>query len=134
MRSLFFALAVGLGLLAGLSPIPAADQNESISPLTMIEIKALGGSLQVAATRQGGQFYQVRLGPRTTDADLQRLKNDLKGIDSLFLNGTKITDAGLGELKQFERLSQLFLGDTAITDAGLKELQPLRSLEFLGLN
>ena len=50
-------------------------------------------------------------------------------MQKLDLNGTKVTDAGLKELKGLGRLETLFLYDTAVTDAGLKELKDFPQLQ-----
>ena len=41
----------------------------------------------------------------------------------LGLSNTKVTDAGLGELKGLKNLEQLYLYRTEVTDQGLKELK-----------
>ena len=47
----------------------------------------------------------------------------LVNLKSLYLNETKVTDAGLVHLKELKKLEVLFLNDTKVTDAGAKELQ-----------
>jgi len=49
------------------------------------------------------------------------------------LDGTRITDLGLRNLKGWHSLHQLSLADTSITDAGLRELESLISLKTLVL-
>jgi internalin A len=41
----------------------------------------------------------------------------------LSLNGTKVTDAGLKELKELKELTSLDVVETAVTDAGINELK-----------
>jgi hypothetical protein len=50
------------------------------------------------------------------------LKN-LKGLQSLALSSTKVTDAGLKELRGLKGLRMLSLLETKVTDAGVAELQ-----------
>ena len=50
-------------------------------------------------------------------------KADLARIDGLYLQITKITDAGLKEIAKLQKLSTLYLSDTKITDAGVAELK-----------
>ena len=50
---------------------------------------------------------------------------ELKGLQSLDLSNTFVTDAGLKELARLMRLQTLNLSGTDVTDAGLKELAGL---------
>jgi hypothetical protein len=76
----------------------------------------------------------VRLYQNTkiTDAGLKELRA-FKSLEQLQL-GAKITDAGLKELKGLKRLKDLSLSRTQVTDAGLKELKELRGLLMLSLS
>ena len=58
---------------------------------------------------------------------------DIEKVTSLFLNDTKITDAGLKDVAKLQQLTTLFLHGTKITDAGLKEVAKLQKLEMLWL-
>ena len=90
-----------------------------------------------------------------TEDGLKELKG-LKNLDSLYLGdiettevgmkaiaglenltsfgGTKITNAGLKEIKRFKKLTNLSLINTAITDDGLKEIRELKQLTALYLS
>jgi len=46
-----------------------------------------------------------------------------KPVVAVSLEGTKVTDAGLKELKELKSLRSLYLMHTKVTDAGVKELQ-----------
>ena len=46
-----------------------------------------------------------------------------RGVVTVYLSGTKVTDAGLKELAPLKNLTTLDLGATRVTDTGLKELQ-----------
>lgn len=41
----------------------------------------------------------------------------------LFLNSTKVTDAGLDHLRGMKRMTKLNLSNTAVTDAGVEKLK-----------
>ena len=69
--------------------------------------------------------------PRTRDADLKNLPNPPFPF-TLNLSSTKVTDAGLKELKDLKNLTTLYL-PAAVTDAGLKELKDLKNLTLLDL-
>ena len=71
-------------------------------------------------------------GNRITDTGLKELKG-LKGLREIGLGWTGITDAGLEELNAFPDLEHLTLGDTKVTDNGLKTLEGLSKLEWLDL-
>jgi hypothetical protein len=82
-------------------------------------------------------IYSVRLDPgRVTDdgliTALSRLK-DFRELNSLCLNGTQVTDAGLEHLKGLDRLAWLWLRDTKVTDAGVGRLKGLSHLLELDL-
>ena len=47
----------------------------------------------------------------------------MQNLETLNLNDTKITDAGLKEIAKLQNLTHLFLGSTKITDAGVAELK-----------
>jgi beta-lactamase regulating signal transducer with metallopeptidase domain/Leucine-rich repeat (LRR) protein len=66
------------------------------------------------------------------DSDLRQLAG-LRGLRSLDLSYSKITDAGLESLKDMSRLEQLNLRETGITDAGLEYLATLTGLQELRL-
>jgi len=54
-------------------------------------------------------------------------------LDTLYLNNTRVTDAGLEHLKELVDLRVLELDNTQVTDAGMKCLQPLCRLEIVSL-
>lgn len=67
-----------------------------------------------------------------TDAGLVHLK-DLRGLQTLNLGGTKVTDAGLVHLKGLTGLQSLTLYDTKVTDQGLAHLKGMKDLRLLNL-
>ena len=57
----------------------------------------------------------------------------LSQLQELWLDNTKVTDAGLVHLQGLSQLQVLWLDDTKVTDAGLVHLQGLSQLQMLGL-
>ena len=79
------------------------------------------------------------VGFRTVALDDQRLARlcETDGMETvlyLWLEGTKVTDKGLGALRRLARLRTLGLRGTAITDEGLEHVKALRTLQFLDLS
>ncbi|HIQ22667.1 MAG TPA: hypothetical protein EYH34_15690 [Planctomycetes bacterium] len=68
-----------------------------------------------------------------TDREMAILE-DLPGLRWLSLNGTRVTDAGLGELARFAHLERLWLSGTQVGDRGLWHLRNMRWLRQLYLN
>src|SRR5262245_43689286 len=62
--------------------------------------------------------------------DEQKEGKPVVGVD---LAGTKVTDAGLKELKDLPSVQTLNLSDTQVTAAGLKELAAFKQLQSLSL-
>jgi Leucine-rich repeat (LRR) protein len=67
------------------------------------------------------------------DDDLAHL-DGLRQLDILWLDHTKITDAGLRHLKGLTQLKYLWLSDTQVTDTGLQYIKGLTKLERLSLD
>ena len=59
---------------------------------------------------------------------------NLEKVTELYLNDTKITDAGLEDLTKLKNLTDLPLSRTKITDAGLKDTAKMQQLTRLSLN
>ncbi len=102
--------------------------------------KARGIDLELAATIGG--FSRQDAAQRTSVLDLSHTASgdgDLALVARfddlrwLYLQETRVTDAGLQHLEPLRNLSLLHLGNTAITDAGLTYLQSLPNLETLHL-
>ena len=64
----------------------------------------------VATVKQNGGLIGMR-------------KKEIKGLRELNLSVTRITDAGLRELKDLNELRSLFIDKTRVTDVGMKELK-----------
>ena len=69
---------------------------------------------------------------KITDAGLQNLKG-LTQLHVLKLNGSQVTDAGLEHLQGLNQLQQLNIEQTKVTDAGLRHLKGLQQLQILWL-
>ena len=61
-------------------------------------------------------------------------KTDLEKVTFLYMNDTKLTDAGLKEVAKLQQLTWLNLNATKITDTGLKEVAKMKQLYQLHLN
>jgi HEAT repeat protein len=68
----------------------------------------------------------------TRDDDLAPLAG-LPDVTYVGLNGSKITDRGLGFLAGLNRLQRLYIGDTQITDRGVAQIKGLTDLRELWL-
>jgi hypothetical protein len=58
----------------------------------------------------------------------------LTKLELLWLDGTQITDRGLGHLQEMTKLEELSLDETQITDSGLAHLERLTELKSLSLD
>jgi len=96
-------------------------------------IEALGGRVVRAKTLPGRPVHGVDLsGTKVTDAGMKDVK-ELNGLRILSLKGTRITDAGMKELKELNSLRVLSLEGTLVGDAGLKYLKELKKLALVSL-
>jgi hypothetical protein len=78
------------------------------------------------------EFFQIYGDPFTQDEHLL-LASDIKGLTSLILADTAVTNAGLDHVRVHEELDTLFLSRTVIDDSGLEKLGNLRNLKVLYL-
>jgi Leucine-rich repeat (LRR) protein len=72
-----------------------------------------------------------------TDSDLKELTKELVGftqLRGLYLDDTKVTDAGISQLDSLTQLRLLSLSNTSVTDVGLMELTDLIQLQELDLS
>lgn len=72
------------------------------------------------------------VGIEIEDSELVHLEG-LK-LRKLFINGTKIGDAGLAHIKALTTIDTLKMDDTKITDSGLVHLKPLTNLTYLNID
>ena len=69
-----------------------------------------------------------------TDAGLKQLEEDLPQLQSLYLRGLYLSDAGLVHLRGLKNLRTLYLSGQPVTDAGLVHIMELKQLMGLGLS
>jgi hypothetical protein len=85
----------------------------------------------------GAEFFDsvVRVdldGTAVTNDDL-RIIGRLRGVESMHLNSTKVSDAGVYELRSWRKLHYLGLMETRITSTSLEHLAGLQELNCLPL-
>jgi serine/threonine protein kinase/Leucine-rich repeat (LRR) protein len=69
-----------------------------------------------------------------TDAGLKQLEEDLPQLQSLYLRGRYLSDAGLVHVRGFRSLGTLYLSGQPVTDAGMIHIMGLEQLMGLGLS
>ncbi|HEV3303483.1 MAG TPA: protein kinase [Planctomycetaceae bacterium] len=69
-----------------------------------------------------------------TDAGLKRLEEDLPQLQSLYLRGLYLSDAGMVHFRGFKSLGTLYLSGQPVTDSGLVHIMGLNHLMGLGLS
>jgi hypothetical protein len=142
-----------MALLAALLAVGVSMGDEASARKA---VEAVGGRVAVDRSPAGKPVVTVSLsGPKVTDAVLER-RRDLqglralglfqahitdaglaaalkacRGLETLDISWTPVTDAGLAELKRCTRLRALRLRQVGVTDAGLKGLKGLARLETL---
>lgn len=91
--------------------------------------KITGSTLdQLAGLQSLETLYLVGTG--LNDAGLSRMP-ELRALKTLHLGRTRITDAGMPALDRLANLQTLSLGNTEVTDQGLIQLRDLRKLSTL---
>jgi hypothetical protein len=114
---------------AALAPVVTtpinADYQRAIS-----DLEKRGALVQVLGEESDKPQVMVSF-PKTqaTDADMEILRN--LRASSLYLNKSKVTEAGLADLKAMTTLTVLTLDGTPVTDGGLKQLENLTELRTL---
>ena len=88
-----------------------------------------------ASLTPNNYFHLNRLsdGDEITDEQLNRLRPHLRYVETLFLDGTAVTDRDLEHFEDMTELRTLGLGSTRVTDVGLSHLPKLARLEALNL-
>lgn len=137
----FAGLLVGLlSLAAGFGPpslstavgagVGATDQTRALA-----EVKKLGGKYEVDAKAPGRPVVKVDLTrTKADDKALAVIVKGLPGLQTLELESTQVTDAGLAHLEGLTHLKELTLVNTEVTDAGLARLKGLTRLSRLDLS
>jgi hypothetical protein len=129
-RGLWSALLVFLALA------PAAPAQQTSDPVerALNTVRQLGGQVIIDEKSPGQPVLRVDLnGPRVTDSVVAQLRA-FGFLRTLFLCETKVTDAGLANLRDLNDLRVLYLTYGSITDRGLEFLAGLKNLEELGLS
>ncbi len=70
---------------------------------------------------------------RVTDAGLKEIRI-FTNLSTLYLGGSAFTDAGLEELKELQSIGTLYLADTRVTSAGLAKLSAFQKLSAIKLS
>src|SRR5579859_7265103 len=103
------------------TPLLADDAEDN----AIYAITKLGGTVTRDEKAKGNPVVEVYLsGPEVMDAAVKNLK-ELKGIHTLVLRDTEVTDKGLTELKKLTRLQSLDIRlskdrpRNGITDVGM---------------
>ena len=96
---------------------------------TIAKIRQLGGTVEHNSER----INTVRLGSDWKGGDDLALLRELPGFQTLWLEQSPVSDAGLVHLKDMTRLTRLFLGGSKVKGPGLAHLKGLTNLNYLSL-
>ena len=130
-------LALLIVCLTGLAVSPLRGDEPKEDDAVGI-IKKLGGDVMRDEKAPGKPVVLVTFA--STDLDDDGLKQaakamaGMKGLQTLDISGTQVTDAGLKELALLKGLRKLRISAMPLTDAGLGVLKELKDLEYLDLN
>lgn len=101
---------------------------------TKARVKELGGRIQIDKHHPERPIIGVDFGnTKVTDNDLERLNKDLPDLQSLVLQNTNITTAGLAHINGSPNLKKLDLGNTLVTDAVWEYISGSTQLQWLSL-
>jgi len=119
---------LGFALLPLVFQHAMGDEKAAIA-----EIEKLGGTVRTIAANDDSKDVDFHLsGTELTDAGMANVAQVQKLV-WLNLKDTKITDAGLQQLAGLTGLTRLHLERTAVSDAGLAHLKGLANLQYLNL-
>ena len=132
LRDIRIRLLPSICLLAFLGGLLGCQRDQR-GPLR--ELARIGGTAYHDDDNPLGPGYAIDLnGPLVTDRDIEYAHLwPAQEIVTLDLSGTRITDAGLGQLNAFTNLRELKLRSTNISDEGLRYLATLEELRSLDL-
>jgi internalin A len=124
-------------LVFGLHFLPTVGRADEEAALAII--KKFHGATNRDKKQPNRSITMVNLNDQNypeklTDADLAVVLKEFKGLQSLSLGGTKVTDASMKAVKEITTLKELYLGNMAITDHGLYEIRGLTGLIDLNLS
>jgi hypothetical protein len=125
-----FVSACALNLLLA-APCALTVERDPEQAKAVAEIEKLFGRVEIDEKRPDKPVITVHLGgtclSNVVDDDLVHL------MRLLGLKGTRVTDAGLLQIKGLSQLESLDLMSTQVTDAGLVQLYGLSKLRYLSL-
>lgn len=130
----------------GLKPQNAKSRKASSSPKSVVISAAILVSIMAMGFMVAFNSF-VPPGYNTSNPSLKNMKSSLihdkdlrnaslgdrVSIVTLYLKNSKVTDQGLGHLKNFSLLKGVNLYGTKIGDAGLRELSKLPNIDWLNL-
>jgi len=118
-------LTIGVGSAVFLWPTP---QRNAIA-----RVQELQGIYREERDSTGRKVVSVIfIGRPIKNDDLSTLR-DIRPLNRVFLDSTKVTDAGLAYLEGIEGLEWVSVGDTAVTDEGMVHLSKIPTLHTLHL-
>ncbi len=130
MRNLILTCAALLGTAALLT----AEENAAEHARANAFAAKLKAKVETVNTDNGPAIVSLDFGSMPVqDRDLYIVAG-LRSMRDLYLDGTKITNAGLAQLANLKKLHMLDLANTQIGDAGLVHLKSLASLDSLFLD
>jgi beta-lactamase regulating signal transducer with metallopeptidase domain/Leucine-rich repeat (LRR) protein len=131
---------------------PAASHAQQSGLSLFQQMEKLGGRIELSSEKTPGDFKSAASAVTAIDFGGSRsiqdqdllLLSSFPNVRTIGVGRTRITDAGLENLAQFEKsrttaadsssaLTTLYIDNTAITDSGLKSLGDLPKLSTLGL-
>ena len=112
-------------LVTGIAFSPAFAQDDE-GKSALANVVKLGGKVERTPQLDGTDLIGIALGEtKITDAELRTLRGlkHVKGCRNWFLQGTNLTDAGVRVLAEIPDLNVVYLDRTKVTGAGLKEVR-----------
>ena len=119
------------------------SKEEKAAPKTEAKSKATKlGSVEQVKKNESAMWVSDQSDPNNVDIEREiririgkftgeLTKVDLQKVTSLYLAGTRVTDAGLKEVAKLKNLEVLQLEGAQISDAGLEQVAKLKGLEYL---
>lgn len=92
------------------------------------------GILQFRSSRKLKRLFLAGMRPPVSDGMLEQIARAWPGLESLSVDGGRITDEGLAHIGKLSRLHYLNLSGTQVTDRGLERLTGLAHLNTLHLD
>ena len=116
-------------------PKELSEAEKKLIADTIKKVRASGANLMaIAQNTTDLRFTALNVGSKFSDNHLKQLEPVGKHILWLDLAKTSVTDRGLASLAKMPNLTKLYLeNNTKITDAGLDQVKGLSNLEYLNL-